>query len=241
MVLFDPSTAGLLVGARMLLWKHSLCLLAVVLGSLTTTAQEVAPGLQWDETTIKMETGGTEAKNVTFRFRNTSDRPVTIRSINTSCGCTVGQPDKKVYAPGENGLLPVTHKPKPGPGVRAYRINVQTDEGGGREHILTLQVANNPRLTLQPRVINWAKDEPRVPKNIEVLLKTDDPLRVTGARAEPDVLDIAVNAGPVPGSQTLVVTPKPGPGAVPGRVRIQLLTEPPLPPSMDTQFYAVLR
>ena len=118
---------------------------------------------------------------------------------------------------------------------------MQTDEGGGREHVLTLRVTNNPRLTVQPRVINWAKDEPRTPKNVNVVLKKDGAHKVTGARAEPDVLDIAVNDGPEAGQQTLVVTPKPGTGLVPGRVRVFLATEPPLPPSMDTQFFAVLR
>ncbi|MBU3664728.1 MAG: DUF1573 domain-containing protein [Chthoniobacterales bacterium] len=206
------------------------------------TAQDASPGLAWEQTIVQLETDGTSSPQETvFRFRNNGPRPVVIRSVNTSCGCTVGSPDKTHYAPGESGVLPVKHKPKPGTGVRAYRINVRTDEGGGREHILTLQVTNNPRVTIQPRVINWAKDESRTPKNIDIRLKKDDVLKITGAQATPDVLDIAVTDGPEPGRQTLVVTPKPGTGLVPGRVRVQLTTEPPTPPSMDTQFFAVLR
>jgi hypothetical protein len=212
------------------------------LAAAPSVAQEAAAGLVWEQTTLQLETDGTTAaKDVEFRFRNDGPKPVVIRAINTSCGCTVGKTDKSEYAPGESGVLPVKHKPKPGPGVRGYRINVQTDEGGGREYLLTLQVMNNPRVAIQPRVINWAKDEPRTPKNVEILLKKDDVLKVVSAQAVPDVVDIAVNDGPQPGRQTLVVTPKPGTALVPGRVRIQLTTEPPLPPSMDTQFFAVLR
>lgn len=217
-------------------------LLFLAMGVVSSLAQEPLPGLEWEETTIRLETGGTpEPRDVTYRFRNTGEHPVTIRSVHSSCGCTVTKTDQTVYAPGESGILPVTHKPKPGPGLRTYRINVQTDEGVGRQHVLTLQVTNNPRLVLQPRVLNWAAGEDRVPKNIDIRLKKDDALKVTGARATPDVLDVAVTGGAAPEQQTLVVTPKPGTGVVPGRVRIQLITDPPLAPSMDTQFFAVLR
>lgn len=215
---------------------------SVVLTASACFAQESAPGLAWEQPVLDLQTeGGAEPLDTVFRFRNDSSNAVVIRSVNTSCGCTVGTPDKTQYAPGESGVLPVKHKPKPGPGVHTYRISVQTDEGGGREHILTLRVTNNPRLTVQPRVINWAKDEPRSPKNIIVIPRKDTGLKVTGARAEPDVLDIAVTDGPEPGKQTLAVTPKPGTGLVPGRVRVWLVTDPAMPPSMDTQFFAVLR
>jgi hypothetical protein len=211
-------------------------------GFVTVFAQETDSSLFWENTTMQIETGGSnEAHDVVFRFRNDGTTPVVIRSVNTSCGCTVGTPDKPQYAPGESGTLPVKHKPRPGPGTRSYRINVQTDEGGGREHLLTLQVTHNPRVTIQPRVINWAKDEPRTPKNVIIRLKKDDTIKVTGAQAQPDVLDFTVSDGPEPGVQTLVVTPKAGTALVPGRVRVSLVTEPPLPPSMDTQFFAVLR
>ena len=220
----------------------SVFLAGVLLCAAPARAQEMPPGLAWEQTVIRLETDGTiAAQEAVFRFRNEGAQPVVIRSVNTSCGCTVGAPDKTRYAPGESGTLPVKHKPKPGPGVRSYRVNVQTDEGGGREHVLTLQVTHHPRLTIQPRVINWAKDEPRSAKNVRILLRKDDVMKVTAAQAAPDVLDIAVHDGPGPGEQTLVITPRPGTAPVPGRVRIQLTTEPPLPPSMDTQFFAVLR
>lgn len=206
-------------------------------------AQMAAPGLEWEQTTLNIATESSATPvNATYRFRNTSDRPVTIVSANASCGCTVPTLNKTTYAPGESGELPVTHKPKPGAGIHTYQIHVQTDEAGGRMHTLVLQVTSNPRITLMPRVINWASGEARTPKNIDVRIKKDDVLRVTGAKAEPDVLDISISDAPEPGHQILVATPKPGTGSmVPGRVRVQLATEPPLPPTIDTQFFAVLR
>jgi len=242
LLLFDATGVRLFVGRVMFWKKFPVALLAVAGAAVAAPVPEAAPGLQWEKTTLDLETdGGPAAQNVTFRFRNTGDRPVVIRSVKTTCGCTVTQPDKTTYAPGESGLLPVTHKPKPGAGVRQYRINVQTDEGGGRLHTLLLRVTNNPRLSVLPRLVTWGQGEAREPKSLQVRLKKDDPVKLTGVRADRDVLDVQIIDGAEPGQQTLVVTPKPEAGVVPGRVRVQLLTEPPRPPSMDHQFFVVLR
>jgi len=242
LLLFDLIGVRLFVGRVMFSTKFAVVLLAVAGAAVASPVPEAAPGLLWEETTLALETdGGPAAHNVTFRFRNTGDQPVVIRSVKTTCGCTVTQPDKTIYAPGESGLLPVTHKPKPGAGVRQYRIFVKTDESGGRLHTLLLRVTNSPRLSVLPRLVTWEQGEAREPKSLQVRLKKDDPVKLTGVRADRDVLDVQIIDGAEPGQQTLVVTPKPEAGVVPGRVRVQLLTEPPLPPSMDHQFFIVLR
>jgi hypothetical protein len=207
---------------------------------VTTQAQDIAPGLQWENTSLEIKTEGTAPSDVIFRFRNTGTQPVVIQSVNTTCGCTVSQPAKKQYAPGESGVLPVTHKPRPGPGVRSYRINVQTNEGGGRLHTLILRVTNQPRFFINPRLIVWEKDEARGPKSLEVRIKKGEPSKLTGFQADKDVLDIRIEEKE-PGLLTLFIAPKPGVSVVPGRVRVQLLTEPALPPSMDTQFFVIFR
>lgn len=205
-------------------------------------AQEPPAGLQWEQSTIAIETDGTaQPANVAYRFRNAGDKAVTILSATASCGCTVPAIEKSTYAPGESGSLPVSHKPKPGAGVHVYSISVQTDEGGGRTHVLTLQVTNNPRIALMPRVLNWAAGEERVPKQVNVRLRRDEPLKLAGAQAEPDVLDFKIVDGAQPETKTIVVTPKPDAGVVPGRVRVRVLADPPLPPSMDSMFFVILR
>jgi len=204
-------------------------------------AQEQASGLQWEQTKIEIEATGSEPVKATYRFRNTSDRPVNIISTTASCGCTVPAPNKMSYAPGESGELPVAHNPKPGAGVHFYTIGVQTDEQGAHTHVLTLQVTNNPRIAVMPRVLNWAAGEERGPKPINVRLRPNEPLQLTGLQAEPDVLDMKIEDGAQPNLKTIVVTPKPGTGVVPGRVRVRVLTEPAMPPTMDNQFFVVLR
>ena len=194
-------------------------------------------GLVWDVITVTIDTHGSpETRTAEFRFRNDSDRPVRIRGVKSSCGCTVVKPEKDTYAPGESGVLPVSHKPKPGSVPRRYRIEMNTDEAEGRSYDLSLVVLSEPRLSVEGRrMLVWEKGEARVPKQITLRTKPGDSLRLTGAAAEADLVAVElVGAGE---TRFLRVTPKEG---ATGRTRFRLLSEPPLP-EMDATFFAVLR
>lgn len=220
--------------------KTALCVCVAVIAPISAFAQENAAGLQWDQTTIRIENdGGAAVRHIDFGFRNAGNAPISIRSVSTSCGCTVTKADKKQYAPGERGTLQVSHKPKAGFGLRNYHINVRTDEAGGHAHELLLQVSNTPRIVVTPRVVTWEPGEAPKSKSVDVFLQKDETLKVVGAKAERDVLDVRVVDGEKPDCKVIVVTPQAG--APPGRVRVDVLTEPPLPHSMDARFFAVLR
>lgn len=194
-------------------------------------------GLVWDDTTATIQTEGSmETRRTEFRFRNESDRPVRIRGVKSSCGCTVVKPVKDVYAPGERGVLPVTHKPKPGPNARRYRITVSTEEGGKRTHDLQLIVLGQSRLLLDGRrMLVWEKGEARGPKQIAIRTRSGDPVRLTGVEADSGIVSVELAAAG--SSRILLVVP--GKGAT-GQTRIRLLSDPPLPESEAT-FFAILR
>jgi hypothetical protein len=201
-----------------------------------------AAGLVWAETAVEIETGGSpEKKLVEFHFRNASDRTIRILGVKTTCDCTAGRPAKQTYARGEEGVLLVEHRPKPGPGVRLYRINVVTDEGGGQSQELILRVASTPRIAIEPRLVRWSKGEERVPKTVIVRTPPESKIKVTGAQPDKEIISVEVADGMQPGEKILRLIPKPGLDSAPGRVRLRLLTEPPLSPSMDTEFFVILR
>jgi len=180
--------------------------------------------------------GSPETRLAEFRFRNDSDQPVRIRGVKSSCGCTVVRPEKDVYAPGESGILPISHKPKSGSVPRRYRISVSTDESGGRVHDLSLVVLSEPRLMVEGRrMLVWEKGESRTPKQIVLRTKPGDLLRLTGAVTEGDL----ATAELVGAGETRILRVTPSDGAI-GRLRIRLQSEPPLT-VMDATFFAVLR
>lgn len=208
---------------------------ALLLG--TVLAVPLRADLVWENTTVTLETRGSlETQTAEFRFRNDSDQPVRIRGAKTSCGCTVAKLEQDVYAPGADGVLRVSHKPKSGSAPRRYRINVTTDEPGGRAYDLSLIVQGEPRLAVEGRrMLAWEKGEARRPKEIVLRIKSGDSLRLTGVSTESDI--VSVELAGEGNNRTLRVVPKEG---ATGRARIRLQSEPPLP-EMDATFFAVLR
>ncbi|MBE2181702.1 MAG: DUF1573 domain-containing protein [Chthoniobacterales bacterium] len=114
-------------------------LAAIVL--LALAAPLAAQGLKWENTTasLDLEPGGGKTSGE-FRFTNTSDHTVTIRSVPASCGCVASKPEKLEYAPGENGIIPFTYTPKKKWGTFAYRLYVVTDEKGIKPYPLVVEV-----------------------------------------------------------------------------------------------------
>ncbi|MEX1045233.1 MAG: DUF1573 domain-containing protein [Chthoniobacterales bacterium] len=110
------------------------------------TASAAAQTLQWEQPTVAIEAvegGGKVAGS--FRFTNTGDRVVRLRSVPASCGCVVAKPEKRDYAPGESGAIPFIYSPKGRWGARAYRVFVVTDEKGIRPYQLRLEVTETRR------------------------------------------------------------------------------------------------
>ena len=118
--------------------------LLLLLVAMAATAG--AQALQWEQPTVAIEAieGGGKVAGA-FRFTNTGDRVVRIRSVPASCGCVAAKPAKRDYAPGESGEIPFTYSPKGRWGARAYRVYVVTDEKGIRPYQLRLEVTETRR------------------------------------------------------------------------------------------------
>ena len=52
-----------------------------------------------------------DTKNATFEIKNTGDFPLIIKNIETSCGCTEAEWNKKPILPGRTGNIQITFKP----------------------------------------------------------------------------------------------------------------------------------
>lgn len=65
-----------------------------------------------------------------FKFTNTSNRTITIKSATATCGCTVPQLTKKVYAPGEAGEIKVQFNPtnRRGPQQKGVTVTLEDDQ-----------------------------------------------------------------------------------------------------------------
>ena len=74
-----------------------------------------------------------------FTIKNVGQADLVIGQVQTSCGCTVAQSEKKRLAPGEQTQLPVTFDTRHETGPRDPRIDVYTNDPQTPDLVLTIQ------------------------------------------------------------------------------------------------------
>lgn len=88
-----------------------------------------------------------EIVEVKFPFKNTTDRTINIKAINTSCGCTSANDNPRVIAPGQASEIKVSFNStgKPGKGQKTISVVTDETEAGG---LYTLTIGGEVTQTL---------------------------------------------------------------------------------------------
>ncbi|HET9434196.1 MAG TPA: DUF1573 domain-containing protein [Chitinophagaceae bacterium] len=68
----------------------------------------------------KMKDG--ENLDVSFRFKNTGNKPLIISRVWAQCGCTVAETPRKPYAPGETGVIKAAFNSSGKPGLNSKEV-----------------------------------------------------------------------------------------------------------------------
>jgi hypothetical protein len=199
-----------------------------------------ANALDWQSTTAHIEMASSEPRGAgQFVFTNNSAATVNISSIKTSCDCTAVQPEKRTFAPGEKGTLPIYYSSKGNTGRRTYAIAVTTDEDGKKVHYLKLVVDTYPEISVSPKTVVWENGEDRAEKTVVVAIDADFKVRLTGATPDRDVVAVEILHGEKPGRSILRLTPRDKDTI--GQTRIRLSTEPKIKDSADSLIFVLLR
>lgn len=91
--------------------------------------------------------------DVAFAFRNTGDKPVTIRSVQTNCDCLAAATDKTTYQPGEAGLITARFTVGDRYGLYQRAVTVVTDDGPPQKLSVAIEVAEPALVT--PHQLEW--------------------------------------------------------------------------------------
>jgi Protein of unknown function (DUF1573) len=78
--------------------------------------------------------------DVAFRFRNTGDKPLIIRSVQPGCGCTETSEIKEPIAPGAEGVIKASFNSSGRTGVNNKDIYVDANTKGTNRHTLHFSV-----------------------------------------------------------------------------------------------------
>lgn len=97
--------------------------------------------IQWIDSTKdygKINEGQT--LDVLFRFKNTGDKPLIIRAVRPSCGCTAAEPPKEPIAPGTEGAIKASFNSQGREGINRKDLYVEANTKGTQNHVVHFDV-----------------------------------------------------------------------------------------------------
>jgi len=109
------------------------------------------------ETSEISQTVSTEARKAiaVFRFKNTGQNTVTIKSVQPNCGCTTAEITRQVYQAGETGEISVVFTFGDRIGPQKKIIQVETDDAPNKSISLILRVNINEPLICSTHLLRW--------------------------------------------------------------------------------------
>lgn len=145
-----------------------------------------------------------EPAELNFRFRNEGSGPLTITRVVPSCGCTVPELEKTVYAPNETGTIKVMFDPTGRQGHVSRNIQVMTDSTATPTQFIDVKALVKPVVLAMPGdLLNFesvTKGE-EVVRDVKVYGRFPG-FEVTRASTnDPSVFDVEV----LPGGETEVL------------------------------------
>ena len=148
-----------------------------------------AGGLSWKKQAMDLSADfGQQDVTAGFEFKNTSDHPVTITTLDTSCSCTLAELEKRTYAPGESGRIEVSFEAGDQVGLQQEYIFVATDEPQAEPVRLLLKVNIPEYLKMEPRMVFWAVGSKPVEKIITCTAQARQSITLAGAQStDPEV------------------------------------------------------
>ena len=171
-------------------------------------AVSVRAELVFEQTQIELHPAiGDDTAVAHFKYENKGDKPIAIKSVNSSCGCTAASA-KPTANPGEKGEVTATFKIGDRIGLQQKAIMVVTDDPAHPSTTLTLKVDIPKVLDLQPTFVFWQSGEAVKPKTIIAKAGKDVTLKnLEVASSSPD-FTTKVEPGTAPGQFQINVEPR---------------------------------
>jgi hypothetical protein len=165
--------------------------------------------LKWEQSQIELHPGVTDKEAIGhFKYQNSGDKPVTFKSVHSSCGCTTAQTQKEQVAPGEKGEITATFKIGDRTGTQIKTVTVETDDPTHPNTVLTLKAVLPELLQIQPTLVYWNMGETPQPKTITVRPSKDFPVKELKVNSANPEFSTKVGRDTASGAFKIDVTPK---------------------------------
>lgn len=174
---------------------------------LTLGQSFIYADLQWEKKELEFHPSVTDTSvTAEFNFTNVGPDAVTIRSVETACGCTTANLDKMIYQPGEKGRITAvfTFGQRTGLQNKAIRVFL---EGEAKERVLSIITHIPELLKVSPQFVFWQTGEAPQPKTIELTVARNSPIRVTKVSSSDPSIKVALETVQDGKSYKVSVTP----------------------------------
>jgi hypothetical protein len=144
--------------------------------------------LKWEQTQIELHPAvGDKVAVGHFKYKNTGNTPIHIKSVHSSCGCTTAQTQKDQVGPGDSGEITATFNIGDRTGTQVKNVTVETDDPAHATTVLVLTSVIPEMLEIQPALVYWQAGEAPKAKTVSVKAGKDFPvkeIRVTAPSAD---------------------------------------------------------
>lgn len=151
-----------------------------------TLAALPAFALEWKTEHLALKTAPLQKTTETFfEFTNTSDKTVTITSVDSSCDCLDATASAKVIAPGASGRIHAKFTVGDRFGIYRRTIIVSTDEGRAPV-ALSVELDVPEVATLSPRSVEWPLNAPATEQAVEIAVTEGIDLAISHVQGTSD-------------------------------------------------------
>lgn len=117
-----------------------------------------------------------EQSTAVFKFTNTGDTPIEVLRVKSSCGCTVPQLSKNLYAPGESGEISALFTFGARQGRQMKRITVTTNDPARPTYQLDFITHIPTWGQIRPRMLRWSVGGDQLERLVTVTLPNSEGL-----------------------------------------------------------------
>ncbi len=181
-------------------------LVQVVISMLLAVNVTARAELIWENPTQefhRLSSDGAVAAH--YAFKNAGPTTLTIEQINSSCGCTVAQVEKKRYEPGESGEITARFTFGNRKGLQRKVIAVRLSDG--TETKLGLNVSILEPLTATPTLLFWRVGESAAPKMVQLTAAKGVPVNIRSVSSSSPRVTTQLKVKAEAADYTLIVFP----------------------------------
>jgi hypothetical protein len=182
------------------------CPLALAIIPLATLS---AADLHFDTPTLTATpAAGAREVPFAFPFTNRSTRTITVTEVKPTCGCTVATLERRVFTPGEGGVVTVVFTGSgTDSGLQQKRVHVLTDDPDEADIVLTVEVVLPEGPTIDHRFLTWDRGGALSTQVVTVRIPERLPLSVTEAVDHRQLFAVELRRTDDPKVVTVAVTP----------------------------------